>query len=169
MVKFQDIPALAAYLDGADHVDVKTGRGTCSLREFVVGVLSYEPVWMRALWNIRVWLLKALGQNEHGVPGKMSMTAETLPIDAGQKAGFFTVADSDGETFWVAIGEERHLGAAIGVVTEPSDGKTGEKLFHLVTVVQYRSWVGPVYFNIIRPFHHLVVYAAMRDALQSRS
>jgi len=27
----------------------------------------------------------------------------------------------------------------------------------VVTVVRYHAWNGPVYFNMIRPFHHLVV------------
>ena len=26
-----------------------------------------------------------------------------------------------------------------------------------LTVVHYKHWTGPVYFNVIRPFHHLVV------------
>ena len=43
MNEFKQIPALAEYLDGADHVDVKSGTGTLSLREFMAGVLSYQP------------------------------------------------------------------------------------------------------------------------------
>ena len=29
--------------------------------------------------------------------------------------------------------------------------------FYIMTVVHYKHWTGPVYFNMIRPFHHLVV------------
>jgi hypothetical protein len=35
----------------------------------------------------------------------------------------------------------------------------------VVTVVRYHNLAGRVYFNVIRPFHHLVVHAAMRAAL----
>ena len=33
-----------------------------------------------------------------------------------------------------------------------------------VPIVDYRHWTGPVYFNVIRPFHHLVVAAMLRSA-----
>ncbi|MCP4630164.1 MAG: DUF2867 domain-containing protein [bacterium] len=35
------------------------------------------------------------------------------------------------------------------------DSKTNR--FYVITVVHYKHWTGPVYFNLIRPFHHLVV------------
>jgi hypothetical protein len=42
---------------------------------------------------------------------------------------------------------------------------TGDhKRFHVVTIVHYRRWTGPVYFNVIRPFHHLVVYQMAKSA-----
>lgn len=165
--RLQQIPVLAEYLNDADHVDVKTMSGTISMREFVAGVLSYQPGWMRALWGMRVWLLKLLGQGEHAVPVREHMSADTVPVKAGQKASFFTVGDSDGETYWIAVGEESHLGAALAVAVERADGET-LKRFHLMTVVKYRSWAGPIYFNVIRLFHYLVVYAAMRSALQHK-
>ncbi|WP_422698682.1 DUF2867 domain-containing protein [Desulfosarcina cetonica] len=28
--------------------------------------------------------------------------------------------------------------------------------------MRYRNWTGPVYFNLIRPFHHLVVREMMK-------
>jgi hypothetical protein len=32
-------------------------------------------------------------------------------------------------------------------------------------VVHYKHWTGPVYFNLIRPFHHLVVSRMARAGL----
>ena len=166
MNEFSLIPALAEYLDGANHIDVKSGEGTLSLREFVAGLLSYKPGWMRVLWKVRVWLLKVLGQGGNDVSGEGQLTAESLPIETGQEALFFTVAESDGETYWVAIGEESHLGMALGVVVQPVEGQEDMKKFSVITVVQYRNFAGSIYFNLIRPFHHLVVSAAMGSLLQ---
>jgi len=163
--RFARIPVLAEYVDGADHVDVKSGEGLRTLREFVASVLIYQPGWMRALMKVRGWLLMSLGQGKQVVSEKVCMTAESLPVEAGEKVRFFTVTDSDGETYWMAVGEESHLGAALCVVAEPVDGKPGVQQFHVITVVRYRNWVGPLYFNLIRPFHHLIVVAAMRTAL----
>lgn len=164
--KFNHIPFLKDYMDGADHVDVKTGEGDLGLREFVAGVLSYEPGWMRALWRIRVYLLRLLRQGEHEVPNRDRFSADSLPVQQGEKAGFFTVADSDGKTFWVATGEESHLGATLGVVGEPA--ANGYTRYHFITVVRYRNWAGPMYFNLIRPFHHMVVVASMRHVLSGK-
>jgi hypothetical protein len=43
----------------------------------------------------------------------------------------------------------------LAVVAEPlAHGRTR---FHNITVVKYHRWTGPLYFKVIRPFHHLVV------------
>ena len=60
------------------------------------------------------------------------------------------------EQYWVAEIKDKHLKALLGVVVEPLPGQQ-QKRFHVLTVVYYRNWAGPVYFNAIRPFHHLVV------------
>lgn len=151
---------------GADYVEVKVGEGGMSLREFVAGILSYRPGWMAALYRVRVWLLTALGQGKRDVSDGDVMTADSLPINPGDKADFFEVVESDGESRWIAVGQESHLDCMIGAWAQPACGKPGVNRFHLVTIVRYRSWAGPVYFNIIRPFHHLVVYFAMRNVLR---
>jgi hypothetical protein len=42
----------------------------------------------------------------------------------------------------------------------------GRKRYHLLTVVKFRHWTGPVYFNVIRPFHHIIVKAMLTDAVK---
>ena len=68
---FADIPELAAVLDGADHVDVKTvSRPRVLLREFVAGALGFRPGWLVALFAARVvfaWLLRL----RHAVPSRV--------------------------------------------------------------------------------------------------
>ncbi|MCP4674680.1 MAG: DUF2867 domain-containing protein [Deltaproteobacteria bacterium] len=32
--------------------------------------------------------------------------------------------------------------------------------------VKYHHWTGPVYFNVIRSFHHFVVWAMVRTAVR---
>ncbi len=161
---FKKISVVADFMDGSDHIDVKTVDGTAALRDFVAGILSYQPGWMAVLWRIRVWLIAVLGQGQDPVPGKTSLTGKTLPVEPGNSAAFFTVAGSDGETYWVANIEDSHLDAMIAVVCEPLDDPHNLTRFHVATIVQYRNWAGPIYFNIIRPFHHLVVVFAMRWA-----
>jgi hypothetical protein len=153
-------------LDGADHVDVHAMDGTGSVLGVAAGILSYRPGWMAFLWRVRVWLLRVLGQGERAVPDRQRWTAETLPRVAGEKVGFFSVVRSDGETHWIVEGRESHLEAAMAVCATALPDR--RKRFHVVTVVRYHNVAGRVYFNVIRPFHHLVVHAAMCSVLGRR-
>jgi hypothetical protein len=148
---------------GADHVDVRSLDGTVSLKTFTAGVLSYRPGWMSALWHVRVCLLRLLGQGEREIPDRERFTEQTLPVEAGEHAGFFEIVASDGETYWVAEGRESHLTAVLAVSMEHL--QNGMRRFHLITVVWYLNRAGWIYFNLIRPFHHLVVWCAMRKIL----
>ena len=157
------LPGMAGLVEGADHVDVHAMDGDGTVLGVAAGILSYRPAWMAALWRVRVALLRALGQGARTVPERARLTADTLPSTAGEKAGFFTVTRSDGETYWIAEGKESHLEAWIAVCAEPLDGE--RKRFSVVTVVRYHNGAGAVYFNLIRPFHHLVVRSSLRSVL----
>ncbi|UCD31297.1 MAG: DUF2867 domain-containing protein [Desulfobacterales bacterium] len=40
-----------------------------------------------------------------------------------------------------------------------------ENRFYVMTTVFYKHWTGQVYFNLIRPFHHLVVARMAKSGL----
>jgi len=157
------LPGMDGFIDGADHVDVHTMDGSGTVLELASGFLSYRPGWTAPLWRIRVWLLRALGQGGHTVPDHARWTAENLPRSPGGQVGFFVVVRSDGKTHWIVEGKESHLDAAMAVCSEVLPN--GHNRFHVITVVRYHNLAGRVYFNLIRPFHHLVVLAAMRSVL----
>lgn len=89
------------------------------------------------------------------MPHGPQMTPATVPMRAGDQFHPFTVCLAAEDRYWVAEASERHLTAALGVIVEPLDG--AQRRFYVLTVVHYHAWTGPVYFNVIRPFHHLVV------------
>ncbi|AMK10137.1 DUF2867 domain-containing protein [Pseudodesulfovibrio indicus] len=158
------LPGMAGLTQGADHVDVHTMEGTGSVADVAAALLSHRPGWMVFLWKVRTVLLRLLGQGGRIVPEPARLTGATLPKSVGDKASFLTVIRSDGESHWVAGAGESHLDAEVGVVAEPLAG--GRSRFHVVTVVRYRNPAGRIYFNVIRPFHHLVVDSALRAALR---
>ncbi len=149
-----DKPGLAALLAEADHVDVKTVAGSCTLAEFIAGMFSYYPGWLKNLYRIRWGLVRLLGMKQDGIPQAVRMQPEDVPMTPGEKATFFTVIMAEAERYWVAAASESHLTAYLGVVAEPC--ANGNR-FYVVTMVRYHRWTGPVYFNVIRPFHHIVV------------
>ncbi len=157
--KFQ---ALDGFFQDIDYIDSKTIDGAVDLRGFVSGMLSCFPWWLIVLYRFRAILARILGLVRHERPGLLSpLKPEALSFTAGEKASFFIVQKAKENSYWVAAApEDKHLTACFGVAVEPLD--SGLNRFYVFTTVKYRHWTGPVYFNLIRPFHHLVVWRMMR-------
>ncbi len=157
---------LEVYWRNVDHFDVKTIEGKTGLRNFISGMLSYYPWWIVALYRIRTFLVNILGLVKHEKPDVLpSIKPEALAFESGKNASFFIVSTAKENTYWVAeTPEDKHLKAYFGVVAEA----LGDRLtkFHVFTSVKYIHWTGPVYFNLIRPFHHLVVFRMMRAGIK---
>lgn len=150
-------------MQDADHIDVKTVVGDISLRQFVAGVFSYEPGWMRFLYRIRGVFMHLLGMKQDGTPTAPRLSAEQISMSPGDRVGFLTVVEASDGHYWIAgDDEDKHLAFYVIATTEPLEGTT--KRLALMTIVRYKNWAGPVYFNVIRPFHHVVVRAAIRAA-----
>jgi len=149
------LPEVQPLLTNADYIDVKTVTGTVDLRTFLAGFFNYHPAWLIALFAVRAVFVRFLGmRQEHRRPGAF-LTPKTVPMQIGKRMGFFTVCMAEEGHYWFAFNNDKHLKATLGVVVEPLAGQY--KRFHVVSIVHYHNWAGPVYFQAIRPFHHLVV------------
>lgn len=162
----QQLAAAAPFTTGADHVDIKTVEGEVALREFLSNMFAYQPGWITFLYRLRAGFVRLLGMRQHGIPQPRRIPPAEFPFATGTPAAFFTVAAAEEERHWFAEITERHLKAMLGVVAEPANA--GRRRFHVITIVHYRHWTGPVYFNVIRPFHHLVVGKMARAGVTSR-
>lgn len=160
------IPNLSAIASRCDHIDVKTYRGSGRMDAFITGFMSYYPAWIKALYGIRWGFVRLLGMKQEGVPNMgQKQRPEDLPMTPGQNAAFFTVEAAQPERYWLVSAADKHLVAYLCVIAEPET--SGQRDFHVITLVEYRNWAGPVYFNVIRPFHHLVVGQMSRAGLQA--
>ena len=75
--------------------------------------------------------------------------------------------DAKEDMYWVAeTPEDKHLTAIFGVVAEKLS--QNRRRFQVFTSVKYLHWTGPVYFNLIRPFHHMVVWRMMKAGIKKR-
>ena len=125
------------------------------LRSFIAGMFSYYPWWMDVLYALRWLLVRVLGMTQRGIPKWAPMHPSDVAMTPGDAVLFFTVELAAEERHWVACVRDRHLTARLGIVAEPTSH--GRQRYHVLTLVHYEHWTGPLYFNIIRPFHHLVV------------
>ena len=158
----EKISEIAPLFEGSNHIDVKTIEGNTSLRQFVASMLSYYPWWVLLLYRIRSVLVKILGLVEQQAPEVLPhLQAANVSFAVGDLVTFFTVRLAKEKHYWVGeTPEDKHLSAYFGVFVEPL--AVNRKRFHVATIVHYKHWTGPVYFNIIRPFHHLVISRMMR-------
>lgn len=148
-------PELKPLLTGADHVDVKSTEADLTLREFVSGALGWQPGWIRMLFRARVVFARLLRLRNPRVPAGPPLRPEEIPFSPGGKVRFFTVVGAAEDRYIVLEAADSHLTGYLAVVAEPlAHGRTR---FHNITIVKYHRWTGPLYFNVIRPFHHLIV------------
>ena len=155
-VIIQQTPAILSYAQNAHHIDVKQFEATITLREFLAGMFSYYPAWIKFLYRIRWGFVRVLGMKQEGIPQMHHIRPEDVNFTKGDKQAFFTVYDTQEEAHWLAGASESHLTAYLGVIAEPTGGQMTK--FHVVTIVHHNRWTGRVYFNVIRPFHHVVVH-----------
>jgi hypothetical protein len=159
---------LQQYLDGGDFTDIKIVEGKIGLRNFIAEMLSYYPWWIVFLYRVRSLLVHILGLVKHEAPQELpELDPEDIDFTPGKSVTFFIVRRAKEDLYWISeTPEDKHLQAYFGVVAEPLDSKT--KRFYVITVVHYKHWTGPVYFNLIRPFHHLVVSRMARAGIKGK-
>ena len=163
----EQVPEIAPLFEGSDYIDIKTVDANTSLRRFLAAMLSYYPWWIVLLYRIRGVLVKILKLNEHPAPAVLpELKAEDVSFDAGAEVTFLTVRVAEEGYYWIGeTPEDKHLRAYFGVVVEPLAQE--RRRFHVATIVHYEHWTGPVYFNLIRLFHHLVVNRMMHAGLRA--
>lgn len=166
MSYLQQIEAVSDLLKNDDHFDVKTIDGEVTLREFIAGMLNYHPAWIKMLYGIRWGFVRLLGMTQETIP-MPTLTPQAIPFDDGAWATIFQVHTAQENAYWIATASDKHLDAYIVVAQERLEN--GKNRFHVGTIVHYQNWAGPVYFNIIRPFHHIVVNSMVRAGVADQS
>src|SRR5687768_16780397 len=124
-MELSTISELAPILREANHVDVKRVESTVTLREFIAGMMAFEPSWIRALYGVRSVFVRFLGMRQEKQPVSARFAPADVPMTRGEKAIFFTVRDATEDSLWVAEIRDQHLDAWLAVIAEPlSDGLT---------------------------------------------
>jgi hypothetical protein len=162
-------PELEAFFQDADYIDVKRIEARTGLRAFIAGMLSYYPWWLVILYRARQILVGILGLVKHEKPEVMpSFRSEDISFTPGDPASFFIVRKAEEERYWISeTPEDKHLTAYFGVTSKKLE--SGLTRFEVITAIRYRHWTGPVYFNLIRPFHHLVLWSMMKAGAAYKS
>ncbi|MGW1340465.1 DUF2867 domain-containing protein [Kribbella sp. NPDC002412] len=161
-----DLPEIDDLLADVDVVDVKTVRGPVSLREFTAGALGYSPLWIKGLFAVRMVVALALRLDTTGIPDSRRLRPETVSFTPGDKASFFTVVRGAEDHYLLLEVQDNHLTGWLAIIT---DNAQPASEFKVVTLVKYLRPAGRFYYNLIRPFHHVVVQSMARAGARSFS
>jgi len=159
------LPELDDLLPVVDVVDVKTARGDVTLREFTAGALSDSPLWIKGLFVVRMAVAAALRLETAGVLDSRRLRPETVSFTPGEKDSFFTVVRGEEDHYLLLEAADNHLVGYLAIITD--NGRPAS--FKVVTLVRYLRPAGRFYYNLIRPFHHLVLLRMCRAGVQARS
>jgi len=150
------IPEIQGLFEGADYIGVKTVDAEDQIEPFLVKIFSYRPSLIRFLYRIRAPLVRLLGFRQDPLPEMDEWIPVEFPMLPCGMVWFFTVRIVKKEQFWIAgCPRDRHLDADLAVVVRPLNKY--HKRFYLITVVRYKHWTGPLYFNMIRLFNLFIV------------
>jgi hypothetical protein len=154
----EQIPELAPLYEGADYVEEKTIEGTASLEGFIVGMMR-KPYWLRLLYALRKVLVRPFGIRQDSLGDELR--PEDISYTAGDKCRVFTVTCGREDEYLALHINDPHLKGQVIMAAVPLP--TGGNRFHVGTIVHFNNRLGPVYFRLILPFHHLVVGAMLRQ------
>ncbi|MEV8374103.1 DUF2867 domain-containing protein [Kribbella sp. NPDC056861] len=160
-----DLPELTDLLPTADVIDVKTATGDVTLREFVAGALGNGSFPGRILFAIRVPIARLLRLEMTGMPPTTRLRPEDISFTPGDSVSFFTVDRGEEEHYLLLKITDNHLVAHLAIIVDDSGPV---RRFKVVTLVRYLRKAGRLYFELIRPFHHVIMHVMCRSAIRGR-
>ncbi len=99
-----------------------------------------------------------------GIPDSRRLRPEKVSFTPGDQASFFTVVRGEEDHYLLLKVTDNHLIAWLAIIT---DNAQPESEFKVATLVKYLRPTGRFYYNLIRPFHHLVLLSMCSAATKS--
>jgi len=161
-------PLRTLFLE-SNYTEIKVVETRNSVAEALVAMLSDGPWWVRLLFQLRRVLVFSLGLERHDENSAQApLSPQHIPFKPPGKVRLFEVVLGKEDAYWIGKSpKDKHLTAYFGVVAEPLF--EDRKRLYVITLVKYLHWTGPIYFNIIRPFHHLIINHMLRVAAEHQN
>jgi hypothetical protein len=152
-----DLKSLDLDQENCDCFEVRSVTTSLNLPEVISVIFNYRPRWIQFLFVLRRLLASILRLKQERQKQSPALKPEDISFQRGASETKFTVLHGDRNRYWVSRAPaDRHLEAKIAVVLHSVEGK--KKTYKLITWVRYLHWTGKLYFNLIRPFHHIIVF-----------
>ncbi|WP_295938872.1 DUF2867 domain-containing protein [uncultured Alistipes sp.] len=151
---------IATYLpyDFCDSFLFTAGKKiTLSPDDLMVAFWATNPAWLRTLYKIRAMLVKPFGLKT-GKDSDQHLMEQA--IRSGASYRLMSVVEKTGSETIISL-DDKHLRAYLSVYIE-------DRNIQVSTLVRYHNKLGVAYFNLIRPFHTIVVRKIFKQVLKER-
>ena len=143
-----------------DYSDCFRGRlpGTqpVSPNELMAAFWTTMPAWLNVLFKIRDLLVRPFGLKTGTADNREELKEALLK---GKDYGLMSAVAHSADESVISL-DDKHLKAYLSVYAEARE-------IHLSTLVRYHNRLGFFYFNLIRPFHTLVVKSMFRRIIKA--
>lgn len=161
-----DLPELADLLPSSDVIDIKTATGAPPLREFIAGALDHQPLWMKAMYAVRMLFAKALRLRMAGMPPTGAIHPEDVSFTHGSLSFFKVIRGEEHHYLLLGI-KDNHLTAYVAFIV--ADDAAPIRDYKVVTLVTFHRKAGTLYWRVISIFHHLVIKSMIRAGLRGNT
>ncbi len=152
-------PWIETVSQGADYRDWKSVYGRVPLDFFVANVLKYWPVWFQS-FRVPQVIIASVFSMRLGPRGR----SVAVPMTQGDHVAPFKVVSAQSDSHWIGKAEDKNLVAHVVILASKQDMRTR---FDVGTFITFRRLFGRLYFQMVRPFHHLVLSTAMAAAVRN--
>ncbi|MCC8188695.1 MAG: DUF2867 domain-containing protein [Bacteroides sp.] len=133
--------------------------------DILIAFRTDMPTWVEALFCLRNILVRPFGLRGSNKEETGDKEQFVRAIRDGDSYHGAKVSDKS-PTETVLQSDDKHLRAYISVYV----GSSGEHRYSafIITIVQFKYWLGYAYFYTIYPFHHLIVKTMFRHVINKR-
>ena len=134
-----------------------------SIEEITKLFFETSPKWIDHLFEVRNKVVKIFGLKVSDVPNKEELLKNTKFV-INEEIGLFKIFDKSNNE--IILGQnDKHLNFKISIL---SNIRTDDKqLITISTLVYFNKWYGKLYFQLIRPFHKLIVPLMLKNILKN--
>jgi hypothetical protein len=142
-------------VDYSDIFSVQTKKQNLDIEEVITAFFSTTPKWIDYLFELRHNIVALLGLKTNS----NTIIEFNYPLQAGEKIGFFEIFEVS-ETEIILGENDTHLDFRVLVRIEK------ENQISVETLVEFKNFFGKTYFQIIKPFHKLIVASMLKGMLK---
>lgn len=162
----RNIPEMNTLIEQANRKDVRAVESDKTLREFIAGMISYMPGWIRFLFKVRGVFVRLLGTRQETMHFTQGVRPEDVSFTPGHEATYFTVVGGGEDEYWICEARDRMISGYLAVAREPLPDGEGKSRYHVLCMARYRHWTARIYYNVIYLPHHVVVHYMVKNALK---